>query len=100
MATEPAPIACTLTTKEAASQIGEWGALRRQATEVVSIDGGYRMTMPVTTEATVRDLAAREASCCASLSLDVACNDDAVTLTITGPADAKPVIDLIVATRR
>ena len=71
MATERIPIACTLTTKEAASQLDEWGELRRAATSVAAVDGGYRLTFPASSEATVRDLAAREAQCCAFLGLSV-----------------------------
>ena len=42
------------------------------------------------------DLASREAQCCAFLTLGVDRIGDAVVLTITGAADAQPVIGLIV----
>ena len=96
MAGERIPIACTLTTKEAASQLDEWGELRARASDVEAIDGGYRVTLPASEEAVARDLAAREAQCCAFLTLDVAASEDDVMVTITGPADAAPVIALIV----
>lgn len=90
------PIACTLTTKQAAAQVGEWGDLRRAATQVVAVDGGFELTFPPAVETTVRDLAAREAQCCSFLTLTVERTDGDVVLTITGPADAAPVIGLIV----
>lgn len=93
---ERIPIACTLTTKQAASQLDEWGVLRSKARRVDQIDGGVRVTLPADAEAEARELAAREAQCCAFLTLDVARADDEVVLTITGPADAAPVIGLII----
>ena len=96
MAEDSVPIACTLTTKEAASQLDEWGVLRRSAKAVAAVEGGCRLTFPASSEATVRDLAAREANCCAFLDIVVDRVDDDVVLTVTGPADAAPVIGLIV----
>lgn len=93
---ERIPIACTLTTKEAASQLDEWAAVRAAATSTRPVDGGHEVTLPADLHETVRDLAAREAACCAFLTLDVAADDSATVLRITGPADAAPVIDLIV----
>ena len=93
---ERIPIACTLTTKQAASQLDEWGVLRAKARRIDQIEDGVRVTLPVDVEAEARDLAAREAQCCAFLTLDVQRRDDVVELTITGPADAASVIGLIV----
>ncbi|MEM9468405.1 MAG: hypothetical protein AAGA90_23755 [Actinomycetota bacterium] len=94
---DPIPIACTLTTKQAADQLDEWAALRAQARSVEPIDGGVRVVLPSDMEPTARDLAAREAACCAFLTLAVDPVGDDVVVTITGPADAQPVIGLIVA---
>ena len=96
MSGERLPIACTLTTKQAASQLDEWAQLRASATEVEPIDGGVRLTLPSALEAATRDLASREAQCCAFLTLGVDRIGDAVVLTITGAEDAQPVIGLIV----
>ena len=62
MAEDRVPIACTLTTKEAASQLDEWAVLRSAATTVAAVAGGARLTFPATSEATVRDLAAAKPS--------------------------------------
>lgn len=96
MSRERLPIACTLTTKQAASQIDEWTELRRAATSVVTVAGGYRLTFVAEAEATVRDLAAREAECCAFLTLSVERETNGIVLTITGPDDAASVIELII----
>lgn len=96
MSEDRTPIACTLTTKQAASQLDEWGELRSKASAVEEVDGGYRVTLPASADAVARDLAAREAQCCAFLTLDVTSSDDSVVVTVTGPAEAMPVIALIV----
>ena len=48
------------------------------------------IAFPAALEAEARDLAAREAQCCAFLTLAVSCGDDAVVLTITGPLMRSP----------
>ena len=95
---EPVPIACTLTTKDAASQLDEWSGLRAAALAVEPLDGGVRVRLPRALEAQARDLAAREARCCAFLTLSVDVDDAAeeIAVTITGPAEAEPVIALLV----
>ncbi|MEM9521995.1 MAG: hypothetical protein AAGA37_21985 [Actinomycetota bacterium] len=90
------PIACTLTDAQAASQLDEWGELRARALAVESITGGVRVVLPVESEAITRDLAAREAACCAFLTLAVERDDAELTLTITGPSEAQPIIGLII----
>ena len=96
MSGERLPIACTLTTKQAASQLDEWAQLRAAATEVETVEGGVRLTLPPALEAATRDLASREAQCCAFLTLGVDRIGDDVVVTITGPDDAQGVIGLIV----
>lgn len=93
---ERIPIACTLTPKQATRQLDEWGGLRARARSVESIEGGVRVVLPAEVEAETRDLADRESQCCAFLTLDVMRDADDVVLTITGPADAQPVIGLII----
>lgn len=96
MSGERIPIACTLTTKQATSQLDEWGRLRESATSIEPVDGGVRLTLPASVGGATRDLAAREAHCCAFLTLGVERVGSDVVLTITGPEDAQPVIGLIV----
>lgn len=93
---ESIPIACTLTTKQAASQLDEWASLRTRARSVEAIEGGVRVLLPAEAEAATRDLAIREAACCAFLTLTVDRHGDDLSLTITGPPDAQPIIGLII----
>ena len=91
-----APIACTLTTKDAADQGLEWSTLGRHALSLDQIDNGATMTFPIDREADVRDLAAREAACCGFLTLTVDALDDSVQLSITSDnPEAMPVIEVL-----
>ncbi len=96
---EPIPIACTLTPKGAADQLDEWATLRAAATDVAPIDDGVTMRFPAELAGTVDDLAAREATCCAFLSLTTRAEGDQIVLDITSadPA-AQPVIAIIAGT--
>lgn len=93
---EQIPVACTLTTKDAAAQVVEWTELRTYVIDVERIEGGVEMTFPLTLADAVRDLAAREATCCAFLTLVTTERRDAVELRITSDApEAGDVIDLL-----
>ena len=93
---EPVPVACTLTTKDAAAQVVEWSELRRDLLGVERIDGGVEMRFPSSSADAVRYLAAREATCCAFLSLLTTDRDDEVELRITSDApEASGVIELL-----
>ena len=87
------PIACSLTTKEAARQGLEWTDIQRHARTATRIDQGAVMTFDVELAENVEDLAARERSCCGFLEIETLRSDDEVRLKITAdnPA-ARPVI--------
>ena len=97
MARRPSiPIACTLTAEDAAAQAGEWVALRDQLLESTVIVGGRRLRFPVALQEHVRDLARREAACCAFLTIEVDADDEFVEVAISSPDPAAaPVIDLL-----
>jgi hypothetical protein len=96
---DPIPVACTLTTKDAAAQVIEWADLRSHMTSVERIEDGVEMTFPIAMAGDVRDLAAREATCCAFLTLVTAECGDEVELRITSDAqEAAGVIDLLAGT--
>jgi hypothetical protein len=96
---EPIAVACTLTTKDAATQVIEWADLRSHMTSVERIEDGVEMTFPIAMAGDVRDLAAREATCCAFLTLVTAECGDEVELRITSDAqEAAGVIDLLAGT--
>ena len=88
------PVACSLTTKDAARQGLEWMDLQRHALTAKRIDGGAAMTFDAEFTDSVENLAARERSCCDFLSITTFRSADEVHLEITAdnPA-ARPVIE-------
>ena len=100
-AANPIRIGCTLPDEQIPDQLDEWRVLIRSATAVEPIDGGRRLTFPGDLGVAVRDLAAREQSCCSFLRLVVDEHDDGVVLAITAgdPDDpaGRSVIDMIVS---
>ena len=96
MPSEPVPIACTLTPTGAAAQLAEWTALNERSSGSEPIPGGRRLWFPVELAATVEDLAAREAACCAFLTIETVRVDDHVRVDITADdPTAAPVIDAL-----
>ncbi|NND76289.1 MAG: hypothetical protein HKN44_14920 [Ilumatobacter sp.] len=99
-ATEPTganvPVACTLTTKQAAHQLVEWTDVQRGAEQITPIDGGVRITLPASMTAAVTDLARREGECCAFLTLSTAVDGDTLTLDVVSEnPDGLPVISML-----
>lgn len=95
-ASNPMPIACTLTPEQLPSQLAEWSALRAAVTDRRDIDGGVRLTMPADRATIAHDLAAREQGCCSFLRIDVRVDDVDCVMDITSEhPDAEPVIALI-----
>jgi hypothetical protein len=94
--TEP-PIACTLSPvgmaerKTLIDALAADGLLRRTPTAA-----GLRLHLRDTPdiEARTRRLIAAEADCCGFLTFDLGREDDALVLDVTGPAEARPVIDM------
>ena len=94
------PIVCTLThdcmTARLAliDALAADGLLDRTATET-----GLRVRLRDTPEIEqrTRDLVAAESACCAFLDFDLGREDGDLVLDITGPADARPVIDMFFA---
>lgn len=96
MSSKPRPIICTLSDDSAADQAQEWRDLRQRATSVEARDGGVRLVFPAEVEATVADLARREAACCAFLDLAWEGVDGEVVLDVTSDdPEALPVIALL-----
>ena len=90
------PITCTLDGDRAAAQLDEWAALRNVLIDSMPVPGGVRMAFPADRADAVRDLARREAACCAFLELTVAAEDDTVSVTVTSEdPQARPVIELL-----
>jgi len=90
------PLACSLTTADAARQGLEWTDLQGHALTVERIDGGAAMTFAVDLADSVEDLAAREASCCGFLSITTRRTHGEVRLEIISDnPDALPVIEVM-----
>ena len=90
------PVVCTLTTKAAASQVIEWGELRDHALRIERVDGGAAMVLPEELADRISDLAAREAKCCAFLTIETSRGGGEMKVVITSVnPDAGPVIDMI-----
>jgi hypothetical protein len=88
------PIACSLTTKDAAHQFLEWTDLQGHALTAERIDGGAVMTFDAELADSVEDLAARERSCCGFLSITTLRSDNEVRLEITADnPDAHALIE-------
>jgi hypothetical protein len=90
------PVACTLTTADAAKQAMEWTDLQGHVRAVSDIDRGVQMRFPVELTDVIVDLAAREAACCGFLRLTTTVDDDEVLLEITSDnPDGRPVIAML-----
>ncbi len=90
------PIACSLTTSEAAIQALEWSDLGTRLLRSDRLDHGVSLTFPVDMAESVKDLAAREAECCGFLSIATSLDGQTVRLEITSDnPDHQPVIDVL-----
>ena len=79
-----------------ASQAAEWAELRTRALRTHRVTDGVAMTFPDELAATVEDLAAREATCCAFLTITTTRSADGIEVTITSAdPDGRPVADLL-----
>jgi hypothetical protein len=92
------PIACTLSADGMAARmdlieaLAADGLLRRTST-----DRGLRVHLRDTPdiERRTRELIAAEANCCAFLTFDLGREDEALVLDVSGPPEARPVIDML-----
>jgi hypothetical protein len=94
------PIACTLTSAEMRSRTEDAAritsaALRSRA----PIAGGARLVFDArgSTEHDLRELIAAEAQCCPFLRFELERAGDDLVLDVTGPDDARPIIDELFA---
>jgi hypothetical protein len=97
----PLPIACTLTGASLEERAAWFGRLG----EAALIDGvwhGDRLLLRFRPEVTddVRELVRAESECCPFLSFDVVPSDGEVRLEVTGPTEAGPVLDGMLASLR
>ncbi len=89
-------IGCSLSSEEARDQLGEWEALVADAHHVERSPSTLRVTLAKADAARVRDLAEREAACCAFLDITVEETADTVVVTVASPhPEADVVVELI-----
>lgn len=94
------PIACTLTPNAMTDRLAFIDALTTDAFVArETTERGLRVRLRDTAdvEQRVRELIAAESSCCAFLAFELTRAGGDLVLEITGPADARPVIDLFFA---
>ena len=96
------PIACTLTPDAMTDRMAFIDALTTDAlVERERIEDGVRVRLRDApgVEGRVRELIAAESKCCAFLTLELERADGELVLDITGPSEARPVIDEFFASR-
>ena len=91
------PVACTLSDGEARSQLAEWrdllaaealGVHRASTTELV-----FQLHDDLGRLPTIVDLVRREKLCCQFFDFAIGIEAEFVTLRITGPPEAGPILD-------
>jgi hypothetical protein len=82
---------CTLDDASLVARGAEWRALLAAATERFPTDDGVRLVFPndIAVAARVEELIAKEASCCAWMVFDVEWAAETLTVTVSGPEEAR-----------
>jgi hypothetical protein len=93
------PIACSLTAAEMPARLAEMGKIGRTSLLAAETSGRHarlRFSPDDRARTRLRSIVAAESECCAFLTMRLADEPGAVTLTIDGPEGAEPVIDELV----
>ena len=88
-------LACSLDGEDQASRLTEWQALAHQAKLRTPTDDGVRLTFDNVDLRAMADLVAREQGCCSFLSFAIGVTPEGTTLDISGPADARLLIEAL-----
>ena len=94
------PIACTLTPDGMTARLALIDALAADGLlDRTATDAGLRVRLRDTPdiEQRTRELVAAESKCCAFLDFDLGRQDGDLVLDISGPEDARPVIEMFFA---
>ncbi len=95
---KPVPVACALSTPDAARQIDSWAALRPLCVRAERALGHAVLWFDQSAERQLRAVARQEAACCQFLELSVRRHGDLIRLVISArSAGAGPVIELLTA---
>lgn len=94
------PIACSLSPSQAAGRAEQTAAIAARALlarHTLSDGDRLRFGGDTETEAALREVIAAEAECCSFLRLELRWIDNELELDITGPDDARPIIEALFA---
>ena len=96
-----APIACTLSARDATTRAEEWSTLLAHVMSRESTDSGVRLRLPVDAEvvAHAASLAVREAECCSFFTFSFTFDASSAWLEVSAPSDAQPIVDALFAER-
>jgi hypothetical protein len=86
---------CALETDEMDGRLAAWRDVAASATTRETIDGGLRLGFDAIDVRALTDLAIREHECCPFLAFSIGIGPRGTTLEISGPADARVLIDVI-----
>jgi hypothetical protein len=88
------PIACTLPGEDMGDRLGEWAAVLARAERREPTDAGMRLQFPADPAllASVAELSAKEADCCAFFTFTVTIEHGAATLDVAAPPDGREVL--------
>lgn len=88
------PIACTLEPTDLPARLAAWHAVAAESVGEEGVDGGVRLRFARTPGLAGRlaELAEAEQGCCGFFEFRLGLTPDAVTLDITAPADAQPMV--------
>lgn len=91
--TDTRHVSCTLEPDHVANRVDQWQALTMQADDRLPLPDGIRLRFPRDVDlGTLTQLAADEQTCCGFFTFTIRIHPDSITLEVTGPTDAQPVI--------
>jgi DNA-binding transcriptional MerR regulator len=95
--TGPVPVACTLSADQLSDRLVEWQSTIAGATDRVEVTDGTRLRFDRGVDVgALAALIAAEQDCCRFFTFTLTVGIDEVTLDVTAPADARPMIDTLV----
>jgi DNA-binding transcriptional MerR regulator len=90
---EQAHISCSLDAGSVGGRLDHWKDMLTEGVRRETIDGGVRVHFARDVDVTaISELAAAEQTCCNFFTFGIGIGADAITLDITGPAEAQEVI--------
>jgi DNA-binding transcriptional MerR regulator len=97
---EVPPIACTLAPDELGGRLDDWRTTVARASTAEPVASGVRLRFDRDADiAALAALMAAEQDCCRFLRFELTVDADDVTLEVSGPPDAQPVIDSLLGLR-